>query len=299
MYKMANDLKGMSVGEETRNLIQDRRFEFGENWKRFLSLLDQENILEAEKSLKQMLEIDDLKEKSFLDIGSGSGLFSLAARRLGAKVHSFDYDALSVACTMELKRRFFPNDIEWTIEQGDVLNVDYVKSLGAFDVVYSWGVLHHTGAMWKALGNVAPLVSEGGSLFISIYNDQGNASRRWARLKGFYSNSGKPTKRIIVLGVWAYWEIRSILTRMMQFKNSLPFRDWDRKKRERGMSVWHDLVDWVGGYPFEVAKPEEIFDFYRKIGLVLMKLKTCAGGIGCNEYVFVKRRIKNQLDQTT
>jgi 2-polyprenyl-6-hydroxyphenyl methylase/3-demethylubiquinone-9 3-methyltransferase len=276
------------MNERIRKQISGYRFEFGKNWERFLSVLNEERISEAEKSLKQMLEIDDLREKSFLDIGSGSGLFSLAARRLGAKVHSFDNDVLSVACTMELERRFFPNDVNWTIEQGDVLNVDYVKSLGEFDVVYSWGVLHHTGAMWKALGNVAHLVIEGGKLFISIYNDQGNASRRWARLKVFYSKSGKLVKPIIVLGVGAYWEIRSALIRLMQFKNPLPFKHQDGKERERGMSVWHDLVDWVGGYPFEVAKPEQIFDFYRERGFVLTKLKTCGGGLGCNEFVFIR-----------
>jgi 2-polyprenyl-6-hydroxyphenyl methylase/3-demethylubiquinone-9 3-methyltransferase len=265
------------------------RFEFGKNWLRFLSVLNQERISEAERSLKDMLGVDHLDGKSFLDIGSGSGLFSLAARRLSARVHSFDYDPESVECTQELKRRYFPHDSNWTIEQGDVLNVDYVKSLGQFDVVYSWGVLHHTGAMWQALENVGSLLEEGGKLYISIYNDQGGASLLWASVKKFYNRSSKLVKGIILVGVGVYWETRSGLSRLIRFKNPLPFKRWAERKRDRGMSVWHDLVDWVGGYPFEVAKPEEIFDFYRKKGFHLMKLKTCAGGIGCNEFVFIKR----------
>lgn len=52
------------------------------------------------------------------------------------------------------------------------------------------------------------------------------------------------------------------------------------------MSLMHDLIDWVGGYPFEVAKPEEIFDFYHARGFVLQRLYTCGGGIGCNQFVF-------------
>src|SRR6266581_5563513 len=156
------------------------RFQFGKNWGRFLAVLDDERIAEAERSLTEMLELPDLRGRSFLDVGSGSGLFSLAAKRLGARqVHSFDYDADSVACTGELKRRFNANDADWTVEQGSVLDVSYLRSLGSFDIVYSWGVLHHTGDMWRALGNITGLVGPGGRLFIALYNDQGSTSRRW------------------------------------------------------------------------------------------------------------------------
>jgi len=279
--------------EHLSEVPQRKRFEFGKNWERFLSVLDEDRILEAEKSLKQMLEIDDLNRKSFLDIGSGSGLFSLSARRLGAKVFSFDYDPLSVGCTMELKRRYFLEDANWTIEEGNVLDVNYLKSLGQFDIVYSWGVLHHTGAMWIGLENIIPLVNEGGKLFISIYNNQGFLSLLWAALKKFYNQSSKPIRGLIVLGVGAFFETRSVLARLVRCKNPLPFKYWAEKKKSRGMSVWYDLVDWVGGYPFEVAKPEEIFDFYRKKQFELIKLKTCAGGLGCNEYVFLRREKVN------
>jgi len=278
------------VNSYKKDIAGGNRFEFGKNWQRFLSLLNEERISEAEKSLKQMLEIDDLKGKSFLDIGSGSGLFSLAARRLGAKVYSFDYDPLCVACTEELKCRYFRDDSNWIIDQGDVLNDGYLNSLGQFDVVYSWGVLHHTGAMWQALENVAPLVAEGGRLFISIYNNQGFVSLFWTALKKFYNRSSKPLKWLIVLGVGAYFEFRWGIARLIRYRNPLTLTYLPEKKKNRGMSVWHDLVDWVGGYPFEVAKPEEIFYFYRKRRFELLKLKTCAGGIGCNEYVFIREK---------
>jgi len=105
----------------TLEIQQGQRFEFGKNWQRFLSVLNDERIAEAEKSLRAMLETESLSGKSFLDVGSGSGLFSLAAMRLGAaRVHSFDYDPQSVACTRELKRRYFPDAHHWTIEEGSV-----------------------------------------------------------------------------------------------------------------------------------------------------------------------------------
>ena len=264
------------------------RFEFGKNWAQFLSALDETRILEAERSLKGMLELETLHDKTFLDIGSGSGLFSLAARRLGAKVTSFDYDPLSVQCTAELRHRYFPEDAKWTVTHGDVLNQDFLKFLGHFDVVYSWGVLHHTGAMWQALDNVASLVRQRGKLFISIYNDQGPASQRWRRLKKFYNDSSKPLRWMIIIGVGGYWELLSAGFRLIHLQNPLPFKKWKEKKKDRGMSVWYDLVDWVGGYPFEVAKPEEVLHLYRTKGYVLVRLKTCGGGLGCNEYVFLR-----------
>src|SRR2546426_1571009 len=137
----------------SEEILGGGRFAFGENWARFLALLDDQRIRDAEESLQSKLEVENLAGKSFLDIGSGSGLFSLAARRLGARVHSFDYDPQSVACTAELRRRYFPGDERWTIEGASVLDAAYLASLGPFDVVYSWGVLHHTGHMWQALEN--------------------------------------------------------------------------------------------------------------------------------------------------
>src|SRR6202051_1144836 len=140
------------------------RFQVGRNGSQFLESLNDEQIGRAEESLKQMLNAESLRGKSFLDIGSGSGLFSLAARRLGARIHSFDYDPHSFASTAELRRRYFPEDTQWRVEQGSVLEKPYLEALGQFDIVYSWGVLHHTGSMWQALENVVPIVKPGGTL---------------------------------------------------------------------------------------------------------------------------------------
>src|SRR5918996_1381028 len=103
-------------------IARGERFEFGQNWSQFLASLDDDRIQQAEKSLKEMLEVESLAGKSFLDIGSGSGLFSLAARRLGARVHSFDFDPKSVACTRQLKKNYFRDDQSWKIEEASVLD---------------------------------------------------------------------------------------------------------------------------------------------------------------------------------
>lgn len=264
------------------------RFEFGENWIRFLTVLDDERIIEAQVSLREMLGREDLAGLSFVDVGSGSGLFSLSAAKLGAeRVHSFDYDPSSVGCTQELKRRYAP-DSNWTVAQASALDADYVDSLGRFDVVYSWGVLHHTGDMWTALGNVTRAVADDGRLFISIYNDQGYRSTMWRGVKRLYNMLPQAARLPFVLAVMVPRELLTAAKCVVRGRPLEYVRGWTNYKSSRGMSRWHDLVDWVGGYPFEVAKPEEIFDFMRTRGFELERLKTCGGGLGCNQFVFTR-----------
>jgi len=263
-----------------------KRFSFGKNWARFLENLNEDRILEAEKSLKEKTRRSDFKDQTFLDIGSGSGLFSLAAYRLGAKVHSFDYDQESVACTQYLRETYAPKTDRWVVQQGSVLDTAFLKKMGPFDVVYSWGVLHHTGHMYQAFENASKLVKANGTLFISIYNHQGRRSKIWWKIKKTYTDFPllrKPLVFVCGLWLWKYNIAWSLVRHGNPFKLIV-----DYGKNNRGMSAWHDLVDWVGGYPFEVAKPEDVFDFFKSKGFHLQTLKTCGGGLGCNEFVFVK-----------
>ncbi len=273
-----------------RSEIQEgKRFAFGRNWTLFLEILDDERIKRAEQSLCGMLDLDGLKGKRFLDIGSGSGLFSLAARKLGAEVYSFDYDPQSAACTEELKKKYFPGDHSWKIEQGSALDREYIEKLGEWDIVYSWGVLHHTGDMWQALDNVSFSVREKGLLFIAIYNNQGFRSSLWLKIKQLYNFFPRPIRWMVlwpaIIRIWGPTTIRDIA-------KGKPFHTWRNYSKDgsRGMSPRHDVVDWVGGLPFEVATTERIISFYEERGFTLEKLKTCNGGYGCNEFLFRKER---------
>lgn len=270
------------------------RFEFGKNWGQFLRGLNEERIAVARRSLQEMLGLESLAGRSFLDVGSGSGLFSLAARQLGARVHSFDFDPQSVACTRELRQRYFPGDADWVVEEGSVLDGEYVGSLGRYDLVYSWGVLHHTGAMWQALENASGLVPDNGMLFIAIYNDQGWWSHCWRTLKRIYNRLPVFLQGSYIVGVMGIRDLKSLIGYTLLLRPQRYFQYWKNYSVSsgRGMSRWRDMVDWIGGYPFEVAKPEEIFRFYRDRSFHLRELTTCGAGLGCNQYVFIRQSAK-------
>jgi 2-polyprenyl-6-hydroxyphenyl methylase/3-demethylubiquinone-9 3-methyltransferase len=274
--------------EHATEVSRGERFGFGDNWRLFLASVDQSRIRRATESHQSWLGVPDLRGKRFLDAGCGSGLFSLCAQRLGAEVVSFDYDPASCACTREMRARFGGGDDDrWRVSEGSVLDPAFLDSLGTFDVVYSWGVLHHTGSMWRAVDLVARRVGPAGSLFIALYNDRRTASRRWLKVKRAYHALPKP------MGFLVLWPSFVALNARMFVVESLrghPGRSWrEYGKTDRGMSLWRDVVDWVGGLPFEVSRPEQVLDCLRERGFTLIRMKTCGGGHGCNEYLFARR----------
>jgi len=256
----------------------DKRFQFGDNWSHFLPVIDESHITEAKARLTELL--GDIKGKTFLDIGSGSGIHSLAAIRLGAShVVSFDFDPKCVACTMEMKRRFAP-EANWVIQQGSALDSEYLNSLGKFNIVYSWGVLHHTGDMWAALDLITIPAKE--TIAICIYKDQGALSLVWRRLKKLYVEHPISRPAVVFAALATIWGPKLLL---------LPHRlipDWKNWKKKRGMSPWHDVIDWAGGYPFEFATDSQLITFYLDRGLSLRVVRPFGRIIQMNEYVFAR-----------
>ena len=291
----------------------DSHFAFGANWQRFLARIDDDRIAAAETSLRTLLGLAGqrpLAGRRFLDAGCGSGLFSLAAHRLGADVVSIDFDPQSVACTRMLQQRFAVSDA-WPVDEGSVLDGDFLATLGRFDEVYSWGVLHHTGDLWAAVQTVTRSVAVGGRLTIALYNDQGRTTDRWIGVKRLYQSLPAALRTPYVAAVGAgYFGWRAAGKLLATVASPLQGRrlhppaastHTDRSLVEavrstdaRGMSRWHDLVDWVGGWPLEVASPGEVVDRLRPLGFSLERQVTVGGNHGCNEFVF--RRIENHHD---
>ena len=265
-------------------LPQTTKFAFGDNWFDFAKILTESQVVASERCLERLLGTRNLSGLTFLDIGSGSGLSSLAALRLGAHVTSFDCDAQSVVCTQQLRKQFRPNDDEWSIQQGSVLDEEFLHRLGVFDIVYSWGALHHTGAMWSALKNAASMVKPGGILAVAIYRKTPFCSL-WRIEKRIYTAAPSSVQAIVRS---AY---KSAFFLSLLVKGNRPVHYIKNYQAMRGMSWSHDVHDWLGGYPYESASPAELKKRAGGLGFRLIRLIEQPGGIGlfgsgCNEYVF-------------
>ncbi|MDQ6722964.1 MAG: class I SAM-dependent methyltransferase [Thermoproteota archaeon] len=266
---------------------KEDRFEFGKNWSNFLNHLTDSKVEEAQKSLSDFLNMKDLKGLRFIDVGCGSGLFSLAARKLGATVYSFDYDPLCVACTEQLKKRFFEKDNEWFITKGSVLDNNFVGTLGEFDIVYSWGVLHHTGKMWQAVKNAMDLVKRDGLFFIAIYNNQGWKSKFWWYIKFGYNKLPDFLKVPYALTLTGLFELINIIKYTILLKPQVAIKPLLNYGKNRGMSYKYDAIDWIGGFPYEFATTSELNSFFTKNNFCLVKTLD-THGLGCNQLIFKK-----------
>ncbi|GAB4112291.1 MAG: class I SAM-dependent methyltransferase [Roseiflexaceae bacterium] len=267
-------------------MTNELRYAFGQNWQSFNThALNPKRTAWAARSLQSLLGCPHLIGRTFLDIGCGSGLFSLAAVLLGAtRVVGFDYDRDSVAASMALRQRSGIDADRWQIMQGSVLDSAFMQQLPMADVVYSWGVLHHTGAMWPAIDAAAACVQADGLFAIAIYNRVErpiNNSHQWVAIKRQYNQAGLPIR-------WGMEQIYASLLLLQEWQrgtNPLTYMRGYSAIGGRGMDFWHDVRDWMGGYPYEYASPEELSDHLRPQGFTPEKVVR-SDGLGCNEVVF-------------
>ena len=252
-------------------------FNFGKNWQDFSTRAANDRSLEAaEQSFQNLLQVDNLSGYSLLDLGCGSGLFSIAAAQLGAAVTAVDVNPLCLKVTEDNIARLAQSDTNIRLLEASALDREKLAALGTFDIVYSWGVLHHTGHMWDAIENVLALVKPEGKLVLSIYNKH-FTSPAWRVIKRIYGMMPSLGQRMMALAFGVViWVAKWLVTR----RNPL--------EKERGMSFWYDVIDWIGGYPYEYATTEEIVRFVSARGFHCLRTIDAAVPTGCNEFVFRK-----------
>jgi 2-polyprenyl-6-hydroxyphenyl methylase/3-demethylubiquinone-9 3-methyltransferase len=252
-------------------------FDFGKNWKKYSdNALDSSRFEEAFTSLVQLAGEGEIAGKSFLDIGCGSGLFALSASKAGAcRVTGIDVSLNSIETSLQNQQRFLPHS-EINFQHKSIFDQD-IKELGKHQVVYSWGVLHHTGSMWNAFDVTMELVEDRGMLIVAIYNKHWS-SPLWKIIKRFYNISPKIVQKIMIC---IFCGIIAIAKFLVTGKN--PFA-----RKKRGMTFYYDVIDWVGGYPYEYASKNEIVNYVEAKGFKLQKFVKASVPTGCNEYVFIK-----------
>jgi 2-polyprenyl-3-methyl-5-hydroxy-6-metoxy-1,4-benzoquinol methylase len=259
------------------------RFAFGDNWASYASLVDEERLVEAERGLVRLLGPDGLRGRTMLDIGCGSGLHAAAAGRLGAaRIVALDLDPRSVETTRAVLTCHAPL-VAAEVRQADVFDLK-PGTAGRFDVVYSWGVLHHTGAMDEAIERAAAMVAPGGRFAFALYR-RTRLCGLWRREKRWYA-AARPSAQAMA---------RRIYVGLLRARFAVTGGDFAtyvaKYKSARGMDFLHDVHDWMGGYPYESITPAEVDHALRKLGfehVLSFTQPTSLGlfGSGCDEYVY-------------
>jgi 2-polyprenyl-6-hydroxyphenyl methylase/3-demethylubiquinone-9 3-methyltransferase len=236
--------------------------------------MDKQRLTVAIRSLQQLLRRPSVSGASFLDVGCGSGLFSLAAHELGAeRVVGVDINPRCIAVSAENRDLFVPNAAV-VFQEASALHPPSLEALGQFQIVYAWGSLHHTGAMWDAIRNVAQCVAPDGTLVLAIYNKH-ITSPAWTAIKWFYNQMPGVVRWLMAI---VFAGIIYIAKWLVTRRNPLD--------KERGMDFWYDVVDWIGGYPYEYASLQEVETFMQGLGFVLNWSVPAHVPTGCNEFVF-------------
>lgn len=264
---------------------RETHFEFGENWRSYSKTIDQNRIDQAIEGIKKLFP-GGLGDRTVLDIGCGSGLHSFAALSVGAtSVMAIDIDENSVATTRQLLASRAPNS-NWDTRVVSIFDAP-TEELGLFDVVYSWGVLHHTGDMWRAIDCATKFVKPGGQFAIAIYSATA-CDAIWKAEKRLYANAPRPVQ----------WIIRQAY--IAAFLTARTLRSWENPatyirsySKMRGMNFSHDVHDWLGGYPYETATAAELGGRICSMGFIEERsfpLPQTLGlfGSGCHEFVFRK-----------
>lgn len=251
-------------------------FSFGENWKDFVTVVDELDIVSARQNISEWIPSSNVENKKVIDIGCGSGIHSYCFHKLKAsELLSIDVDKSSVDATNELKETA-GNPSNWKVQNASILNKDFLRRVDTFDIVYSWGVLHHTGDMWKAIENAANIVRPGGLFWISLYV-KGPRYEKDLATKQRYNNLGKGGKKVFILTKI----IKIMWKRIKKMQNPLTWNE----KVGRGMHKYHDIIDWFGGLPYEVASVDEVVSFLTAEDFKLMRLEETKER-SCNIYLF-------------
>ena len=263
-----------------------KRFEFGENWHDFVKKnFSQDKVEISKRHILEFIRRETLQGLTFLDIGCGSGLHSLAAQQAGARsVYGFDFDVESVSAAIFVKEQA-GCPANWSVEQGSIIDDNFVSRIPQFDLVYAWGVLHHTGDVWHAIHNAAGRVKPGGLFYLALYSADVQIDpppQFWLDVKQKYVSSGKLYRRFMEAWyIWRFQMNRNIFLLPQLIKIMISYR------KNRGMNMLTDIRDWLGGWPMEFVRDADAILFCKDLGFHLENIAT---GQANTEFLFKRKR---------
>ena len=268
------------------NLLQQQsHFAFGKNWLDYARKIDEGKISQAMSDLCQLSGRQRFDGLSFLDIGCGSGLSALAAVRLGAsRVTGVDIDPDSVQAASSVFARFAP-EFPADFKVRSVFDMTAAE-FGSFDIVYSWGVLHHTGDMERAIEAAGALVKPGGEFYLALYRKTPFCGM-WRGIKRWYSKAPPSSQR---RARSTYIFLRKAVLRMKR----QDFDAYVQGYARRGMDFYNDVHDWLGGYPYQSIDPDTCHALLTRFGFAVDRefVRNSSGplrgllGSGCDQYAF-------------
>lgn len=273
--------------KKNKLILVEEHFQFGKNWNNFSNSISKNNINNSLKSIQNLISKKDIENKSILDIGCGSGLSLLSFLKLGAKsVCGVDIDPMSVKTAKSVIEKYY-NNKNWSVEEKSIFDIN-LKTYPKFDLVYSWGVLHHTGDMWRSIDIASSLLKKNGVIFLALYQKT-KLCKFWELEKRFYVNSPKIIQKIIR----TLFKTLYISGLIVSKKNPKVF--FQNYKEKRGMEWHYDIHDWLGGYPYESIKRRDLEIFLNKKGFVIenyfYKKNKLFGLLGSHCDEFIARKV--------
>jgi 2-polyprenyl-6-hydroxyphenyl methylase/3-demethylubiquinone-9 3-methyltransferase len=235
--------------------VTKRRFAFGKNWLSYTKRsLNGPRLTKAVEAFERLFAGIELKGRSFLDVGFGQGLTTAIAASKGCKVMAIDIDPDNIKALQTTAEALGLDPSLIQVQVASILDESLVaRYQDHFDIVHSWGVLHHTGQMETAIANTCRMVRRGGYLIIAIYNRHWS-SPFWKGVKYTYNICPGPIQRLMVL-------------------------------------VFYPIVytaKWLvtGKDPYEYASIDQVRQMVEPYGFTAVRIRPAGVPTGCNEFIF-------------
>jgi ubiquinone/menaquinone biosynthesis C-methylase UbiE len=230
---------------------------------RFYDVVWTEYIPEYEASenhWKMFYTPDEVKGKSVLDAGCGTGIFSIIFANNGAaRVKGIDISEGSLETGRSLKEKFGLENIEFVKE--DMLRLPFKDE--EFDIVWAWGTVHHTTDPLAAITELMRVLKRGGSLFLAVY--------KRTRLTFIH----EIIRRTLVRTPRRMWTFLSKV--MAFFLAPVVFFFKKREKSRKGEKLEELILDWYFVPIRHYYRPKEIQTFLEDRGFVIEKHLAASG----------------------